>query len=387
MRQLNTSAPEGSRPDPEGKIHQQKHFVHRLESLRGLAALTVAVHHSLKMIPFSGHAAKIKPWLQEIFNGHGSVVLFFVLSGLVLGQSLRRITAYEKSGVLGFYTRRVLRIYPAYLVSLLVCALLFVSVHFFKTDSAAASPYYLGFYGFKLSLLQILSAIFLIDYSLNSVCWSLAVEMIGSLMLPFFHFLSRTPRFRIYLLCPLLTLAFIHGSSQPPIFEHLQYLWVFYFGYLIPELPKAVCDYFDTHRRLLAALMVFAGLICFDIIRWGHHAIPYTLSVGLFIAVIFHFPKERLFSFLDWPILKFYGRNSYSFYLLHWPVIYVSTGLMFKFIPAHDLTRHPILFSFLLALVSIGVATPLSNWSYHYVERPCMLFAKSLRSREPVLNA
>jgi len=212
--------------------------------------------------------------------------------------------------------------------------------------------------------------------------------MIGSFMLPFFHFLSRTPRFRIYLLIPLLTLQFIHGDSQPPIFEHLQYLWIFYFGYLIPELPAAVCHYLDTHRRVLGFFMIFAVLIISNIIHWAHHAIPYTLSVGVFIAVIFHFPKTRIFSFLDWPVLKFYGRNSYSFYLLHWPVVYVMSGLMFRMIPAPKLTAHPILYSFGLALVSIAVATPLAHWSYHFVERPCMLFAKSLRRREePVLHA
>src|SRR5947208_2819432 len=74
-------------------------FYPRLEALRGVAALTVAAFHSWQSIwiDATGHtrnffssggtawAERFGEELLRIFgNGHGAVVLFFVISGFVL---------------------------------------------------------------------------------------------------------------------------------------------------------------------------------------------------------------------------------------------------------------------------------------------------------------
>lgn len=54
----------------------------KLEALRGLAALMVVGHYVFPPEPYYG--------IHVIFNGRAAVSLFFVLSGYVLGLSLRR---------------------------------------------------------------------------------------------------------------------------------------------------------------------------------------------------------------------------------------------------------------------------------------------------------
>ena len=66
---------------PAKKVH-----LRYLDSLRGLAALTVVVHHALLQFDFSGaQLGAPQKWLLFAFqNGHYPVNFFIVLSGYCL---------------------------------------------------------------------------------------------------------------------------------------------------------------------------------------------------------------------------------------------------------------------------------------------------------------
>ena len=84
-------------------------FIAELQSLRGLAALTVMIHHcSFYYI----YAPGPKKWAEVLFNAHAAVVVFYVLSGFVLYESLKASTI-TANAALRFYVRRLFRIYPA----------------------------------------------------------------------------------------------------------------------------------------------------------------------------------------------------------------------------------------------------------------------------------
>ena len=64
-------------------------FDPRLESLRGLAALLVCVHHGMSV--FADNAPLgVMDALMFAFNSAAAVIFFFVLSGYVLGRALER---------------------------------------------------------------------------------------------------------------------------------------------------------------------------------------------------------------------------------------------------------------------------------------------------------
>jgi len=93
--------------------------LHHLDSLRGIAALGVAFQHSWACFEFG----KTKDYIYSLF-GLSPVVFFFLLSGFVLSKSLDAEKGRTFSGVIGCYIRRIFRLYPAALVSMLISALI-----------------------------------------------------------------------------------------------------------------------------------------------------------------------------------------------------------------------------------------------------------------------
>jgi peptidoglycan/LPS O-acetylase OafA/YrhL len=101
--------------EPEGRLRE-------LDSLRGLAASTVVLHHFGLMWP--AWQAHFGPWrlgrfqiapFYPLYAGHEAVMLFFVLSGLVLSLPYLRGRGQPYPIYLA---RRVLRIYAPYLPAL-----------------------------------------------------------------------------------------------------------------------------------------------------------------------------------------------------------------------------------------------------------------------------
>ncbi|WP_371482700.1 acyltransferase family protein [Kitasatospora sp. NBC_00315] len=80
-----------------------------LDALRGLAALTVAMHHFnlLGMLPFGGFV-----W-WHFDPGLYGVMLFFVVSGYIIPASLER-----RGDIRAFWVGRIFRIYPAMIAAL-----------------------------------------------------------------------------------------------------------------------------------------------------------------------------------------------------------------------------------------------------------------------------
>src|ERR1700733_5961474 len=94
-----------------------------LDSVRGLAALTVVVCHYLILLAGTPFAEHVSPWLAypplSLFKtAYGAVVLFFVLSGYVLALSLR--SESNTPSWSGFAVRRFCRIWPPYAATILI---------------------------------------------------------------------------------------------------------------------------------------------------------------------------------------------------------------------------------------------------------------------------
>src|SRR5215469_4424811 len=80
-----------------------------LDALRGFAALCVVFDHGTTLVLRSLHAY-LYQWLN--FGQYG-VFVFFLVSGYIIPASLER-----KGSVRGFWTGRVFRLYPPYLLAL-----------------------------------------------------------------------------------------------------------------------------------------------------------------------------------------------------------------------------------------------------------------------------
>jgi peptidoglycan/LPS O-acetylase OafA/YrhL len=110
----------------------------RLQSLRGIAALSVAVGHSFTVMSngriedahFALRPANALLAAGEVLvQPNTAVILFYVLSGLVLGESLRRRNAATELRHLGaFAVRRLWRLLPVMWLSIIFAAVIAVFV-------------------------------------------------------------------------------------------------------------------------------------------------------------------------------------------------------------------------------------------------------------------
>src|SRR5262245_2798501 len=102
----------------------------QLDSLRGLAALTVVVNHHLNVLPsiydktlYQNEsllmAIKYSP-LHIFWAGHEAVIFFFVISGFVLALPYFN----RKMTYTSFLRKRVCRIYLPYIVAVCVAILM-----------------------------------------------------------------------------------------------------------------------------------------------------------------------------------------------------------------------------------------------------------------------
>src|SRR3984957_3685914 len=138
-------------------------FLPRLESLRGVAALTVVGYHVNGQL--SG--GLLYGWFDRlaltavsaVANGFGAVVTFFVLSGFVLARSLD-----GNSDPVRFFRNRVFRLFPAAMAVVALLTALHWKFGLFIGYEASFDP------------LDVILNLLLIRSDINGVMWSMTVE-------------------------------------------------------------------------------------------------------------------------------------------------------------------------------------------------------------------
>lgn len=265
-------------------------FLPRLESLRGLAAVSVVGYHAYGM----RH--------DTVITGMAPVVLFFVLSGFVLARSLDR-----HSSVVRFFRNRVFRLLPAASATVLLLSALHELFGF-----------YVGFEA-SFSWTNIVLNALLIKSDINGVMWSLTVECVASPLILMCFRLHRTygPR-------PVVAIAIVLAgiSSWGPYrdllggFTNLAPLYAFVIGVLLhfaPQPENRLRQFMVGGTIAAIALFFLCGLRK----QTALTILGATLASAALIYLVAHAREARLFSALDTFPARFIGRISYSFYLLH----------------------------------------------------------------------
>jgi peptidoglycan/LPS O-acetylase OafA/YrhL len=109
-------------------------------------------------------------------------------------------------------------------------------------------------------------------------------------------------------------------------------------------------------------------------------ALVECISAATLVTLVAYRVEAPLFTPLDLPIVRFYGRISYSFYLLHplslWTAARLTSYLweQYSWLPVTLI----LAVSFLYSLI---FTTPLAYVSWRYVERPALKWRSAHQSR------
>ena len=325
-----------------------------------------------------GVQSAITRFLLVFLNGGAAVIVFFVLSGYVLGLSLDRRSLNLKR-LFGFYVKRVFRLYPAHIVILLGIVISMMLFFEFR-EFDAGSAWYVLWYQTDIDTNRVLKNLTLQYVDLNHIAWSLQVELAGSLFLPFAYLLAR----RVGLLLNLLVLGALVVLSYRSTNLYLMFLYCFYAGLILPQVQQQFRNAFaGTSGRFL----LLAGILtlCLGFTLAG----PQNLfgrvlieTLGGAIVISYLLNSENSGSgfnrFLELDLINRLGRYSYSFYLLHFVILYWLAYGMFQVVPAEVLSAVPLLFGFGMMVVSVPVTFWLSGKVYHHVEVPMVKVGKKM---------
>jgi peptidoglycan/LPS O-acetylase OafA/YrhL len=118
-----------------------------------------------------------------------------------------------------------------------------------------------------------------------------------------------------------------------------------------------------------------------------------SLASSVIIFVVYYYDEGPVQRFCNLPVVKFYGKISYSFYVNSLLAIHL-VGLLAAHVLGHDfLLLHGLLGGILVTIGAIALATPLSWLTYAAIELPLMklgrrwgsAIARIGSSREPKL--
>jgi peptidoglycan/LPS O-acetylase OafA/YrhL len=310
-----------------------KSKIHSLDFLRGIAVLAVCFCHFALPISGGPTAPGLFNWLYNY--GKFGVEIFFVISGFVIPYSLYR-GSYVIDYYFKFLWKRIIRLHPPYLISLLLTLIISYASHKARHVSYNETP------------LTIIQSLFYYHIpSDNPVYWTLRVEAEYYIFIGLIYpLLIRYKNITLVIGFPLL-IAVSEYTSLYNYVSFFKYLPIFMLGVVgFMMYLKLV----DTRISAISVLTITAA--CFVT-----QELPGTICALLTLLFIL-FYRRKLSRSLEYP-----GKLSYSIYLIHFPIGIKMMNFLIRKVPANydwALFIGVTILCFLLAIAFERI-----------VERPC----------------
>jgi len=363
-----------------------------LDGLRGVAAIMVLLHHALLMLPqFAdyewynrvpahmsfGEFLLLRTPLRLVWAGQERAIMFFVLSGFVL--CLPWLSGKPQSYG-RFLLGRFCRIYPPYIAAMALAALASVLIGGHVLPKASIYFNELGWSRFPDA--GTLPSILLVltnhhsDY-INEAVWSLTWEVRVAILFPLLMLaISRwrnAGAAQVYVFLLLLGPAAGHSlAAHPDLAELLsngcRYTGCFVLGTIIAMNRARIGEWFDSRHRAFGWLCLLLGLwICWA--PWPHFR-DQIVGVGASLIIVAIIGTTGLKKWLAKEYWLWLGRQSYSLYLVHVPVVMVIVILCGGKVP-------------LLACFSvIPISIILAQIFHLHVELPAVALAQKVATYE-----
>lgn len=292
-----------------------KHLTY-LDSLRGLAALTVIFSHYIVSFWY-------EPGLPTGYAiGELAVCLFFVLSGFVLsyrflGEQNTRITIIEA------IIKRPFRLLGVVWATIILGTIIFICVQGRTIDSFACKTW-------TQYVIDFFCSPFATGVNYNGVLWTISWELWGSMLV----------------FGTLFCIGHLHKYIRMIVFVGLLLVYMnyhygeFIIGMLIADLHK---NFYNktvvNHRNLLGSVVLITiviSAIIFYIPTINNVLSTYINNGAMVITAveIFIFTLLNTVGFrtvLNWKYVNFLGNISYGFYAIHYLIMKLICGYICRF--------------------------------------------------------
>lgn len=327
-----------------------------IDGLRAIAVISVVLYH-FGLLGFSG--------------GYVGVDIFFTISGYLIGSIVFKQLGQKKFSFTTFYARRIRRLLPAYLATIIVSTglaywlLLPGDFREFGQSIVSATLYVSNIY-FYLNTGYFDTASHLKPL-LHT--WSLAVEEQFYLIFPLlawigFRFSKKAATGLFLTLCLLsfsAALYFIKHDQSAAFYLYPLRAWEMFIGVLLAATaPRAL-----SNSKLNSSL-AFTGLalLVLPIVFYdqatlfpGIAALPPCIGT-LLIIYTGEQSNNITKSLLSTKPFVFFGKISYSLYLWHWPIVVFYTYSLEQKLTTIDST--------ILFIITVAIST----LSWLYIETP-----------------
>lgn len=298
----------------------KKIYSKEIDCFRGIAVLAVIFYH----LPNS-----------KLPGGLQGVTIFFVVSGFLMAKNTIRDEKNRQSSFLHFYYKRIKRIYPFLLFSLVV-SIFILGISNIRLIGNIRSELPSLIFGYN-NWWQLNQGVSYFESYFNASLfkhyWSLSVELQFYLIWPFlFIVMKRMRRKQVFYLIYTLIFVSIHFSLFLPSAKAYYYTVAKLFPFLL-----GVWGYFNritigrffeqnSFSKIWLLLLASLCLILFPIFPYTLNELLISICFALLLASVddVNIAKKTKIASTK---LSFVGKISYELYLVHFPVLIALTDL------------------------------------------------------------
>jgi peptidoglycan/LPS O-acetylase OafA/YrhL len=318
-----------------------------MEGLRAYAAGIVFLFHSALLM--QEHQNSSGPVVDWMLHSQYGVDIFFILSGyLIAGVAAKPAFRFGP-----YLLQRVLRIYPAFLGTLLMCVV----------GLAVLRGEHVGAERLVANLLFLNGAFGLGVHAINNATWSLFFEMCFYLTFPLLY--RQLGLARTMVVCAALIALLGHLDTRFIRF-------VFFFAGVWLRLRDSSQPWTSEPVAIAIYLLITTATIHFE--KYTAFLALYVPAATLLVDHALH-TKGVLHRLLARPALRIFGNVSYSFYLIQ------GIGLLAARYAIEPLKLSGAAWCIALLVVGFAITFVLSWLSFVALERPYFTYKHLLMPR------
>jgi peptidoglycan/LPS O-acetylase OafA/YrhL len=320
-----------SRVVPAGAGAQQTQFG-LINLLKAVAAQLIVLHHLAFYGPMADHARPLMPDLFDWLAGDAriAVQIFLVIGGFLAAKSLAPQGLAKLGNPLSAMWRRYVKLAPPFIVATLLAALASLIASAWMThDSISSAP----------SVSQLAAHVLLLHSvlgyeSLSAGAWYVAIDFqlyAGAALLLWLCGRLSGGLARPWLVPVAMTLVVV--SSLFYFNRDADWdVWAPYFfgSYGLGMLAWWAGDPARTRRAVVLLFVMMAVPALAALMLDFRSRIAVALSVACVLMLL---GRVRVCSTAGWAVANWLGKNSYSIFLVHFPVCLIVNAAFTRFVP------------------------------------------------------